>query len=96
MSERERELAARHAELRRRCAMERRALGAEVDRIMTRFGSVDYWAGRARSALLQPRVIIAGIVAVIALRRLRGLNSIGRLLLLTSAARRLWRVVRVT
>jgi hypothetical protein len=95
VSDRERELAARHTELRLRVAAQRRSVGAQVDSFMARFGSVDRLASRARNAILQPRVIIAAIVAIVALRRLRGVNSVGRLLLLMAAARRLWRIVKV-
>ena len=95
MSERERELAERHTALRLRCAVQRGAVGAEVNRVMTRFGAIDRWAGRARGAILQPPVIIVAIVAIVALRRLRGVDTVGRLLLLTAAARRLWRLVKL-
>ena len=74
--------------------MQRRAMSAEVDRLLTRFGSFNRLSSRERAAILEPRVIIAGIIAIVALRRLRGVDTIGRLLLLTAAARRLWRVVK--
>jgi hypothetical protein len=51
--------------------------------------------GLARSALLHPAVIAGGIVALLTIGRLRGMRLIGRLYLLTTAARRLIQVVRV-
>ena len=67
----------------------------EVAAIEARFGAVDRMAGLARSALLHPAVIAGGIVALLTIGRLRGMRLIGRLYLLTTAARRLIQVVRV-
>jgi hypothetical protein len=95
MSDRERELEARYVALRSRCSLQRRAVGAEIDAMMSRFGSIDRIASRARSALLQPRVLIAGLFAIVVLRRFRGMSTVGRLLLASAAVRRLWRVAKV-
>ncbi len=95
MSAREQELAERYETLRLRCVFQRRAIGAEVQNIQTRFGSVDRLAVMTRSTLLQPRVLLAGIVALLAFGRLRGLNTIGRAFLLMAAARRLWRMAKL-
>ena len=92
MSERERELAGRYADLRLRCAFERRAIGEEAHKIMMRFGTIDRLTVMTRKTLLRPRLITAGIVGLLAFARGRGMNTIGRLLLLATAARRLWRV----
>jgi hypothetical protein len=92
MSERERELASRYADLRLRCAFERRAIGEEAHRLLLRFGTIDRLTVMARKTLLRPRLILAGVVGLLAFGRGRGMNTIGRLLLLMSAARRLWRV----
>jgi hypothetical protein len=94
MSEREQELAERHAELRLQCALQRRAVAAEVDAMQARLSSVDRFAILARSAVLQPRVLMAGIFALVAFGRFRALNTVSRAFLLFTAARRLWRVVK--
>jgi hypothetical protein len=93
MTERERELAARHAELRRRCALQRSVVGAEVTSIAARFGAVDRVAGLVRRTL-HPGVLVVGIAAVLAFGGARGLHRIGRVVLLVTAARRLWRVAK--
>ena len=95
MSDRARELAVRHSNLRLRCALQRRAVDAEVQNIMTRFGAIDRFAILTRGTLLQPRVIVAGIIALLAFGRVRGLNTVGRIVLLMAAARRLWRTVKL-
>jgi hypothetical protein len=94
MSERERELAARYAELRVRSALQRRAVGAEVDSVMTRFGAIDRVAVLARSTLFQPAVLVAGIIVLVAFGRVRALNTAGRAVLLLAAARRLWQAAK--
>ena len=90
MGAREHELAERYEELRLRCVFQRRAIAAEVENIQRRFGTVDRLAIMARSTLLQPRVLLGGIVALLAFGRLRALNTVSRLFLLVSAARRMW------
>ena len=94
MNEREEELAERYAELRLQCALQRRAVATEVDALQARFNSVDRFAILARSAVLQPRVLLAGIVALVAFGRFRALNTVSRAFLLFTAARRLWRLVK--
>jgi hypothetical protein len=95
MSAREQELAERHEKLRLRCAFQRHAIAAEVQKIQTRFGTVDRFAMMTRSALLQPRVILGGIIALVAFGRLRAMNRLGRIFLLISAVRRLWGMVKL-
>lgn len=95
MSDREQELAERHARLRVRCAFERRAISHETQKILLRFGTVDRLAVMARKTLLQPRMILAGVVALLAFGRGRSLHLLGRLLFLASTARRLWRVAKL-
>jgi hypothetical protein len=95
MSAREQELAERHEKLRLRCVFQRRAVGAEVENIQARFGTVDRFAIMTRSTLLQPGVLVAGIIALLVFGRLRALNSVGRAFLLMAAARRLWRMVKL-
>ena len=95
MSAREQELAERYERLRLRCVFERRAIGAEVNNIQARFGTVDRLAIMARGTLLQPGVLVACIAALLAFGRLRGLNTIGRIFLLMTAARRLWRTAKL-
>jgi hypothetical protein len=93
MSDRERELAARYAELRLHCALQRRAVGAEVDNVMTRFGAIDRFAVMARGTL-RPGMFLAGIVGLLAFRRVRRLRSVWRIVLLAAAARRLWQTAK--
>jgi len=95
MSDRERELEARHAELRLRCALQRRAVSTEVQSIVTRFGAIDRFAVLARHKLLQPRVLMFGILALLTFGRVRGLHTVGRIALLVAAARRLWQTVKM-
>lgn len=94
MTERERELADRYDELRLRCAVQRRAVGAEIEHVMARFSVIDRFAVMARGRLLQPRMLLAGIVALLAFGRLRRLRTVGRIALLVVAARRLWRTAK--
>jgi hypothetical protein len=95
MSERVHELAVRYSDLRLRCALQRRAVGTEVQNIVTRFGAIDRFAIMTRGTLLQPRVIVAGIIALLAFGRVRGLNTVGRVVLLMAAARRLWNMAKL-
>jgi len=95
MSDRERELEERYENLRLRCAVQRRAVVAEVENVEMRFASIDRFASLARSALLQPRVLLGGIVVLIAFGRFRALNTVSRAFLMFAAARRLWRVVKL-
>ena len=95
MSGRVKELAERERRLQERCAAQRASIAHELAAIEARFEGVDRMAGLARSALLHPAVIAGGIVALLTIGRLRGMRLIGRLYLLTTAARRLIQVVRV-
>ena len=94
MTDRELELAERYAELRLQCAVQRRVIAAEVENVEARFVSVDRFAIMARSAVLQPRVLLAGIVALVAFGRVRAFGTIGRAFLMLTAARRLWRMAK--
>ncbi|MEO8464396.1 MAG: hypothetical protein ABI640_03580 [Gammaproteobacteria bacterium] len=95
MSDRELELAERHAELRLQCAVQRRVVAAEVENLEARFRSVDRFAILTRSALLQPRVLLAGVIALVVFGRIRAFSTIGRAFLLMTAARRLWRAAKL-
>jgi hypothetical protein len=95
MSDRARELAVRYEDLRLRCALQRRAVAAEVENVQTRFGAIDRFAIMARGTLLQPRVIVAVIIALLAFGRVRGLHTVGRAVLLMAAARRLWNLAKL-
>jgi hypothetical protein len=95
MSDRVKELAERERSLQARCGAQRASIAREVAAIEGRFGAVDRMAGLARGALLHPAVIAGGIVALLTVGRLRGMRLVGRLYLLTTAARRLVQVVRV-
>ena len=95
MSDRVKELTERERVLQARCAAQRANIAHEMAAIEARFGGVDRMAGLARSAVLHPAVIAGGIVALLTIGRLRGMRLIGRLFLLSTAARRLIQVVRV-
>lgn len=89
MSNRLDELAERQQRLQERCAAQRRAVAYEVQAIEARFESVDRLAGLARATVLHPVVVVAAVVGVLTVGRARGLQLIGRTLLLSTAARRL-------
>jgi hypothetical protein len=89
MSDRTRELDARQAVLQQRCAAQRAAVAHEVASIEARFGVVDRTVVLARNTILHPAVLVAAAAAVLFVGRMRGLGLIGRVLLLTTAARRL-------
>jgi hypothetical protein len=74
--------------------LQRRAVNAEVQNIVTRFGAIDRVAVLARSTLLQPGVLVAGIIVLLAFGRVRGLHVVGRVALLAAAARRLWQTAK--
>ena len=94
MSERTRELADRQAELQLRCAAQRRAFAREVRGLETRVASMDRVASIARSTLLHPAVLVGGVAGLLMLGRARVFRLIGRGLVLATAARRLFRIVR--
>lgn len=94
MSGRVKELAERELRLQARCAAQRAVIAEEVADIEARFERVDRVAGVARSVLTHPAVIAGGIVALLTIGRVRGMRLVGRLYLLTTAARRLIQVVR--
>jgi hypothetical protein len=94
MSRRVEELAERERSLQQRCAAQRADIAREVAALEARFSSIDRMAGAARNVLLHPAVIVGGIVALLAVGRLRGMRLVGRLYLLATAGRRLIRVVR--
>lgn len=94
MSDRLAELEARQRLLQARCAAQRSKLGRQVTALETRFETVDRVAGIARSTLLNPGVIVAVVAAFFTIGRARGLRLMGRVMLLTTAARRLVRLVR--
>jgi hypothetical protein len=94
MSGRVKELAERERRLQERCAAQRASVAREMTAIEARFEAVDRMAGLARNALLHPAVIAGGVVALLTIGRLRGMRLVGRLYLLTTAARRLMQVVR--
>jgi hypothetical protein len=95
MSDRVRQLAERQAELQARCAAQRALIAAEVAAIEVRFSRVDRIARVARATLLHPAVIAGGVVALLTIGRSRGMRLVGRLYLLSTAARRLIRTVRI-
>ena len=94
MTERARELARRNDALKVRCAFQRRAIGEEVEGIVTRFGPIDRAVVLTRHALLHPAVIVAGAITLLAFGRARGLRLAVRIVLLANAARRLVRTAR--
>lgn len=95
MSDRVRQLAERQAALQARCAAQRALIADEVAAIEVRFSRVDRLARVARATLLHPAVIAGGVVALLAVGRSRGMRLVGRLYLLSTAARRLIQTVRM-
>lgn len=94
MSSRVKELAERERGLQERCAAQRAGIAREIAALEARFGAVDRMAGMARNTLLHPAVIAGGVVALLTIGRVRGMRLVGRLYLLSTAARRLIPVVR--
>jgi hypothetical protein len=94
MSGRVAELAERQRVLQDRCEAQRQRIGREVRALEARFQPVDRAAGIARSTLLNPGVILAVVVGFFTLGRARGLQLIGRVMLLSSAAKRLMRFAK--
>ena len=95
MSARVKELAEREALLRKRCEAQRVSIGREVANIEGRFARIDRAVTVARGMLLHPAVIVGGIVALLTIRRSRGMRLVGRVYLLTRAVRRLVQTARV-
>jgi len=95
MSHRVRELVERQARLQRRCAAERAEIAGEIASVEQRFAGVDRVAGLAGRILLHPVVITGAVAALLTIGRARGTRLVGRLFLLTAAARRLLAAVRV-
>jgi hypothetical protein len=95
VSNRVKQLAERQARLQERCEAQRASIALELASIEARFARVDRIAGVARTALLHPAVIVGGIVALLTIGRSRGMRLVGRLYLLSTAARRLVQTVRV-
>jgi hypothetical protein len=89
-----RELAERRAQLQLRCAMQRRHLASEVESIEQRLRSVDRIVVVARRVLTQPLVIVAVVAGLFILRPARAIRVIGRVLLASTAFRRLWRLIQ--
>jgi hypothetical protein len=94
VSDRLRELAERQAELQLRCEAQRALVAGEVAAIEERFETVDRGVRLARKTLLNPGVILGGIVVLLTFARVRGLRLIGRAVLLGAAARRLVNTVK--
>jgi hypothetical protein len=97
VSDRARELAERNATLRLRCAFQRRAVVSEVRAIEARLQPIDRALTFARGTVLQPIIIVTGIVGLVVVARLRGAGTfrlISRGLLLAAAARRFLRLLR--
>ena len=95
MSARVKQLAEREARLQQRCAAQRASIAREVANIEGRFARIDRLVSVARDALLHPAVIVGGIVALLTIRRSKGVRLIGRVYLLTRAVRRLLQTARV-
>ena len=95
MSSRVKHLAEREAMLQQRCAAQRASIAHEVANIEGRFERIDRLVSVARNTLLHPAVIVGGIIALLTIRRARGMRFIGRVYMLTRAVRRLVRTARV-
>ena len=81
--------------LQARCAEQRASIAREVANIEGRFARIDRAVTAARGMLLHPVVIVGGIVALLTIRRSRGMRLIGRVYLLTRAVRRLVQTARL-
>ena len=81
--------------LQARCAEQRASIAREVANIEGRFARIDRAVTAARDMLLHPVVIVGGIVALLTIRRSRGMRLIGRVYLLTRAVRRLVQTARL-
>jgi len=95
VSARVKQLAEREASLRQRCSAQRASIGREIANIEGRFARIDRAVSVARGMLLHPVVIAGGIVALLTIRRSKGMRLIGRVYLLTRAVRRLVQTARV-
>jgi hypothetical protein len=94
MSERMLELAQRHAALRVRTAVQRRAIAREVDAVEARLQSVDRWVTVGRDVLRHPAVIATGLLALVLLGRTRALRLVGQAVLIAGGVRGLLRSAR--
>ena len=81
--------------LRQRCSAQRASIASEVANIEGRFARIDRAFTAVRGMLLHPAVIVGGIVALLTIRRSRGMRLIGRVYLLTRAVRRLVQTARL-
>jgi hypothetical protein len=95
VSERVKELARREADLRARCAAQRVAVADEIANIEARFERIDRALRVARKALLHPAVIVGTVVALFTIGRSGGMKLVGKLYVLSTAARRLVQTIRV-
>lgn len=86
MSERFNQLAAKHANLRLRSAVQRRALGSSMDDIEHHLSGLDRGLGAAQRWAKNPLVLIGGVavVALIGPKRLMGWVSRGALIYTTA------------
>lgn len=95
MSNRVKQLAERELQLQARCAAQRASIAREIASIEARFERVDRVARVARTTLLHPIVIVGSIVALLTIGRSKGMRLVGRLYLLSTAARRLVQTIRL-
>lgn len=95
MSDRIRELADREAELQLRVAVQRRELSKEVGLVERRLSSVDRVVSVTRSVVLNPVVVVAGIIGLIVLGRSNSYRLFSRGILLATAARRGYHLARL-
>jgi YqjK-like protein len=80
--------------LQSRCAAQRAAIAYEVASVENRLVVVDRGVAFVRSTLLNPVVLVAATATLLFVGRLRGLGFVGRVLLLSTAARRLMATAR--
>jgi hypothetical protein len=81
--------------LQERCAAQRALLASELGSIEARFERFDRFARVARATVLHPVVIVGAVVALFTVGRSRGMRLVGRLYVLSTAARRLVQTIRV-
>ena len=91
-SERFNQLAAKHANLRLRSAVQRRQLGATMNEIEHQLSGVDRGLARATSVLKNPAVIVGGVALVAMVGPKRLMRWITKGALLYSTAKRFIRL----
>jgi hypothetical protein len=91
MSERFKQLSARHSSLRDRCALQRQELSQQAQQIERHLSGVDRAVNAVRAVARSPLLIVGGIATIALLRPRRLVRWASRGALFYSTARRFWR-----